>query len=85
MLQISYVSSSNYSMFVIAQKAINASEPPISTRHLSKHRMSSNACAANSSCPKCCFLQFVHMKSLINSNTNVKDSMDPDEMLQVPQ
>lgn len=59
MPQISYTSSSNYSMFVIVQKVINASEPLINSRHFSKYGISSNAFAVNFGCPKCLFLQFV--------------------------
>lgn len=64
MPQISYASSSNYSMFVIVQKAINASESLINSRHLSKYGISSNVFAVTFCCPKCLFLQFVLYEEL---------------------
>lgn len=64
MPQISYASSSNYSMFVVVQKAINASEPLINSRHFSKYGISSNIFAVTFCCPKRLFLQFVLYEEL---------------------
>lgn len=70
MSQISYFLSSNYSMFVIIHKAINATEPQINSRRFFKVRTSLNVFADNPCCSKC---QFVLDEEPNQLYMNIKD------------